>query len=96
MKKDFEEFTQLLRDCVVLYYDLDRIEHLFESETFSRKTLINLCIQLIFDNDDFYETVGQLQRRVDRESNDKVQFNMKKFEVLRPQEYGILPDYCLD
>lgn len=66
VKKDFEEFTQVLKDCVLLYYNLDRLEHLFESETFSRRTLTNLCIQLIFDNDDFYEAVGQLQRRVDR------------------------------
>ncbi len=79
MKKDYEEFTQVLKDCIILFYNLDRSEQLFESDAFSRKSLTNLAIQLIFDNDDFYETVSQLQRKVDKESNDKIQFNMQKF-----------------
>ena len=62
-----------------MFYNLDRSEQLFESDAFSRKSLTNLAIQLIFDNDDFYETVSQLQRKVDKESNDKIQFNMQKF-----------------
>lgn len=96
VKKDFEEFYQVLKDCIVLFYSLDRMEGLFEYDNFNRKTLTTLAIQLIFDNDDFYETVNQLQRKVDKESNDKIQFNMQKFEVLKPQEYGIAQQYCLD
>lgn len=57
---------------------------------------MNLSIELIFDNDNFYETISQLQRKVDREANDKIQFNMQKFEQLRPMDYGILVEFCLD
>jgi O-phosphoseryl-tRNA(Cys) synthetase len=31
VKKDFEELTQILKDCIVLYYNLDKIEDLFDT-----------------------------------------------------------------
>lgn len=29
IKNDFEEFTQVLKDCIILYYNLDKLEELF-------------------------------------------------------------------
>lgn len=79
VKQDFGEFCKVFRECVVLYYDLDKVEEgLLEGEGW-RRGFAYLVMEVVFDSDDFYETVTQLQRKVDREGNDKIQFNMQKY-----------------
>jgi hypothetical protein len=66
IKSDYEEFSVVFKDCLVLFYDLDHLDGLFDDDCFCKKGLMNIGIELLFDNDDFYDTITQLQRKIDK------------------------------
>lgn len=65
-------------------------------DQFFRVTLTNFLITCLFECPDFQVCVTHIIKQSCKEPQDRISFNMQKYESLGIEEYGVIPKFCLN
>ena len=95
IQTDTQNYIDLLRSLMVVYYQLQERE-LVGDDQFFRVTLSNFITECLFLRQQFYNCIVQVTKISYKEVSDRIAFNMHKFQNLSIKEYDIHPKYTLD
>lgn len=93
---DLQQFIRVIQEIMSLYYNLDTIGSKFNQYClFTKDNLLNFATNIVL-NDELYFLVFKMQSLLLKPHDLKFKESSKFFYKYEPQDFGILPEFCLN
>lgn len=99
MLNDVRQFIRIFKECITNFYDLKELEKNFnplENFFFTDDNIINFILNVIFSKDEFYMTIFELRRKLDKFNELILKRNLKITKNCTPESFSVPERYCLN